>query len=442
MNFEKRMKKHIDATLEEVVPNPYPKKKAFPMWAKIALPVTSVALVSGIALGVVLPLSLPSRQGVNCFAVSPKAQSVKSLSDGIVGGVSGKVLQSLEPYFADPTNKNFVLSPASYQLAVASLAAVSEGFDLGNFGIKDAEVETKAMLEAWNFLYEKKDSYDPEYCRFDSGVLHQQVGPKYRFDPEKQKRVTSQYIATSVASLSDYHDQATAYFRDHVGLSIPIPDPELSGDGVIAYGAFKMKDSVPNGLRTSIRDFFLETKKIEVQSMVFGSLYFPAYVPYYDGDGYQVFQRNIKHTQMLIVLPDEGVNLESISIGEAFASFAANKKTVEAMGYVPYFHLRSVAVDLTNALANKLTGKEDLYAKLLSDGVIHDLRVSSVLQTSDFQFDRYGVAGESITTVTMLGSAISEEHKVVELNVDRPFYAISLKDGFPLFVNKVNDPSR
>ena len=35
-----------------------------------------------------------------------------------------------------------------------------------------------------------------------------------------------------------------------------------------------------------------------------------------------------------------------------------------------------------------------------------------------------------------------DERPVIEVNVDRPFYAISLKDGFPLFVNKVNDPSK
>ncbi len=39
-------------------------------------------------------------------------------------------------------------------------------------------------------------------------------------------------------------------------------------------------------------------------------------------------------------------------------------------------------------------------------------------------------------------SPAPEEHEVIELKVDRPFYAISLKDDFPLFVNKVNDPSK
>ena len=68
--------------------------------------------------------------------------------------------------------------------------------------------------------------------------------------------------------------------------------------------------------------------------------------------------------------------------------------------------------------------------------------LSSVLQTSDFEFNRYGVSGESITVMEFATSPEPEEHEVIELKVDRPFYAISLKDDFPLFVNKVNDPSK
>ena len=42
MNFEKKMKKHIDQTLDEIVPNPYAKKSSFPMWAKIVVDRKSV----------------------------------------------------------------------------------------------------------------------------------------------------------------------------------------------------------------------------------------------------------------------------------------------------------------------------------------------------------------------------------------------------------------
>gem|GEM_PF-6268258 len=44
-------------------------------------------------------------------------------------------------------------------------------------------------------------------------------------------------------------------------------------------------------------------------------------------------------------------------------------------------------------------------------------------------------------TVAGSGSALIDTRIPNEINVDRPFYAVCLKDGFPLFVNKVNNPS-
>ena len=442
MTFDQKMKKHGTEKLDELVPNPYPKTRRFPLWAKIAIPVGGVGLVTAVTLAALLPNLLVAPLGEGFFATPTKANKIQSLNTSYVERMSPKALESLDAYFADSSNENFVLSPASYQLAVSSLAAVSEGFDLASFGLIDAEADTKTLLESWNFLYENTDPEHSAYCRFDSGVLHQQVGGSYRFDKQKQEKVASDYIATSVASLRDYHKQATSYFRDAVGLTIDIPDPKPTADGVITYGALKMKDYVPGGMGSSEKPFHAKDKTISAPSRSFGSICYPAYLPYYQGEGYQAFQMKIENTSLLILLPDEETSLESISISNAYSSFMEHKQTHMAMGYVPYFHLHTEGEDLTSAIAKRLTGKEKFYDKLLADDVINNLSLSSVLQSSDFEFNRYGVSGESITVIQTAGSAAPEEHKVLELNVDRPFYAISLKDGFPLFVNKVNDPSR
>ena len=42
MNFEKKLKKHIDNNLDKIVPVPYKKRKKFPLWAKILIPVGAV----------------------------------------------------------------------------------------------------------------------------------------------------------------------------------------------------------------------------------------------------------------------------------------------------------------------------------------------------------------------------------------------------------------
>jgi hypothetical protein len=101
------------------------------------------------------------------------------------------------------------------------------------------------------------------------------------------------------------------------------------------------------------------------------------------------------------------------------------------MGYVPYFHIANNNVNLTSSLKAKLTGKEVFYDKLLQDSCPRDLRLSSILQNNDFEFNQFGVSGESITAVSMAGSSAPMEHEVIELNVDRPFYAIAEKTDFP-----------
>ena len=444
MNFEKRMKKRIEERMEEAVPGPKPIKRPFPTWAKIALPSGAFVLAASIALAAILPnLNLLTGTSPKQFFATPeKATSVKRVEVDLVSRSASKTLQTLDPYFANANHTDYVLSPASYLLAVSSLAAVSDGFDLGAFGLLDAGKDCRNLLESWNCRYQREDPEHPAYCQFDCGVLHQQVGPTYRFDAKKQEKIAEDYIATAVASLKDYHSQATDYFQHSVGLSIPIPDPKLTSDGVISYGAIRMKDYVPGGFLSAKKDFHLGQTIIQVPSRIFGSVYYPEYLPYYDGENYQAFSMKIDATDLLIVLPDEGVSLETISVSSAYAEFMEHKQTRASEGYVPYFHLSTLGEDLTGALANKLTGKEVFYSKLLSDGVLNDLVLSSVLQASDFEFNRYGVAGESITVVATVGASAPVEHEVIELNVDRPFYAISYRDAFPLFVNKVNDPTK
>ena len=53
MNFERRMKKHIDSTLDGYTPNPYPKKRHFPTWAKIMIPVAATA----VAVAIIVPIA-------------------------------------------------------------------------------------------------------------------------------------------------------------------------------------------------------------------------------------------------------------------------------------------------------------------------------------------------------------------------------------------------
>lgn len=449
MNFEKKMKQRGNSNIDAKTPQLYEKPhQSFPLWAKIVIPSWTAVLATAITLAVVIPNLNSVQSHINpkydssYFATAPKEKAIQNLDASVVSRTATKTLENLDSYFADRNNKDYVLSPASYLLAASAVAAVSDGFDLSAFGLVDASKDTKTLLSSWNFLFEKNSTYEKACCQFDSGVLHQQVGAKYRFDDEKRKAIADDYIATSVASLNDYHQQATDYFHNHVGLTIPIPDPGLRSDGVITYGALKMKDYVPNGFGTKKNDFYIGNNVIQVETREFGSTFEPLPISYYEGTNYQAFQMNIAATSLLIILPSESVSLESVSVSEAYTSFMANRETRYSIGYVPYFHLRTALEDLTSAMLHRLTGKEVFFSKLLADDVENRLALDSVLQTSDFEFNQYGVAGESITVMSYTETAAPQEHEVIKLYVNRPFYAISLKDNFPLFVNKVNNPGQ
>ena len=53
MSFERRMKKHIDSTLDSYTPNPYKKKRHFPLWAKIMIPIAATATVIAVAVPII-----------------------------------------------------------------------------------------------------------------------------------------------------------------------------------------------------------------------------------------------------------------------------------------------------------------------------------------------------------------------------------------------------
>ena len=404
------------------------------MYSKIAilmLPMMLCSCSSGAASG-------SSVDGNSRYVYqNPKSETILSLSSDAANRLGRKALESIENALHQ-NEKNAVISPASYILALSGLASVSKDFPSEACGLKDNAIEdVKDLLTAWNFEYSykpKQQGYDSEdYCSFEAVIAHQTVGGKYRFDPEKRKAFASDYVSTIESTLGSYHKDAESFFHDELHYSIPVPDPNLDQDGVITYGGFKMKDFVAGGMGEA-QKMFLDH---QVKACAFGSKLWPLSLRYLELDDCEVFRFPINHTSLTFVLPKKDVKLDDVSLSSSYKSFLERGASVDTMGYVPYFHIANNNVNLTSSLKAKLTGKEVFYDKLLQDSCPRDLRLSSILQNNDFEFNQFGVSGESITAISMAGSSAPMEHEVIELNVDRPFYAIAEKDGFPLFANKV-----
>ena len=492
MNFEKKMKKHIDQTLDEIVPNPYPtptpKKTPFPLWAKVAIPAVSFGLAASITFAVVIPTLLgangaknnrkdPYGENTNTSTIdkggvsrSPTSKNgpggtskaptseiyipsegllpaaapfvsnrIYTLDNKFVKNTAIKSIANIESVFANPLNKNTVISPASYLLCMMGLIAVSDGYNLEPFGLTDPDAELKTFLEAMNCAWSNQGKLIGSYR---AGVLHQQVGNQYQFNEEKREQVADKYIATGIATPGNYRQQAKEYFEHAVDLTLDIPDLRITGSALVTYGALKMLDSFT--FTTEKMDFNTGSETVNVDSAKFGDPNNVSKCPgtmYFTNDYYSTFRIRLSTTEFVVVLPQEGVSLESISVSEALANHTNNAKLRYFYGNIPYFHLRTEGLDLTRNTMNNMTGEEVMYSKLMDRGLPVSNTGLMVLQSSDFQFSENGVAGESITASSGSG-AIDHPNNPVELIVDRPFYAICLRDNFPLFVNKVNDPSK
>ena len=196
---------------------------------------------------------------------------------------------------------------------------------------------------------------------------------------------------------------------------------------------------------TKKNDFYIGDKKVSIDTATLGSINWPMqHLTYFENEHYQTFAFRINGTSLQIILPREGVSLESISVSEAYTNFISSKTSRNIYGYVPYFHLNTDSFDITPSISKKFTGQEKLYTNLLVNE--NALRTDDAgfyikaLQTSDFEFCEKGVFGETITAIGAGSSSMPDTKDPLLIEVNRPFYAISLLDDFPLFVNKVNDP--
>lgn len=381
---------------------------------------------------------------------SPVHNTAQNLDSDLVSRTGYLAIKDLSSKLSSSEKTNYVLSPASYLLAVSGLASVSEGFDNDAFGLSENAIDdVYELLDKWNF----DDSSSYSVNTFKSAILHQQIGSKYEFDDEKRVEFGQKYVSTMVSDLSSYTSDAESFFKDKVGLNLPVPSGQFSNDGgVSTYSGMTIKDyDLENKYGETKRQFVLDDgTELELKSKSLGSYSEPRHSRYYKNDSYQVFKFTVHYTEMIVVLPNEGISINSIDVAEAYQNYINSENSVYYYGYIPFFHVKTEEEDITSVLTKKMTGSEKLYSKLLKDNVTNDLEVHDVLQSNDFEFDKQGITGESITVINgMTGSGEGstkkedeEDKHPIEINVNRSFYAISTNNDFPLFVSKVNDPSK
>ena len=476
MSFESKMRKHIQKVFDENVPNPYEKvevKKTFSL-KKMLMPLGVAALACTAVVAIVVPLAKSNGLGLNkeemtpgspansdpdsgqpeksgknenfvydpnfvekmSIAAAPKASVLSSMDNGFVNKTAEKTLQSLDSLFNNTSNVDYVVSPASYLLGVAGLAAVSDGINADDYGLTDPLNETKMLLENWNCVSRENGEI---VSKIDSGILHQQVGARFKFNDAKRASVEDEYIATSAARPDNYRQQAQEYFANNVKLSMSVPDLAITRDSVVSYSTLKFNDDADLG-RTEKCRFYKGTDMFLVDACVYGDSSEHTYqTDVYENTKYTAFKRQVRNSDILFIVPKNNVSLEEITISEAYKEFMNNKTDCMAYGYIPYFHNTNIGMDVSAIVKKTFTGSERLYSKILDDDVnVNSIRLK-MIQNSDYGFEDDGTFSESNSSYNP-GEDAGEQ--AVCLNVDRPFYAICLKDDFPMFVNKVTNVRR
>ena len=476
MSFESKMKKHIQKVFDENVPNLYEKvevKKTFSL-KKMLMPLSVTALACAAIVAVIIPLSStsslrnndskfenhgdasPSESSNNegagtqsgdkpyinermSLVAAPKATTLSSIDSSFVNRTAQKSLQSLDNLFKNKNNGNYIVSPASYLLGAAGLCAVSDGIDASNYGLTDSLNETKMLLESWNCfskITNPDTGVEEIISKIDSGILHQQIGARYEFNDGKRNSVEDEYIATSITSVSNYRSQAQEYFQDIVKLDMSVPNLGLTDDSVVSYSMLKFSDNANLG-PTENRYFTSGTDTVMVKACVYGDSAEHAYhTDVYETANYIAFKRQVRNSDILFIVPKGNASLEDITVSEAYTEFMNNKVDRLAYGYIPYFHTRNAALDVSGAIKNSFTGTEKLYSKLLEDYVNGSSIELKMIQNADYSFEDDDAFNASASDYNPGENGGSE---AMRLDVDRPFYAICLKDNFPLFVNKVTD---
>ena len=167
---------------------------------------------------------------------------------------------------------------------------------------------------------------------------------------------------------------------------------------------------------------------------------------YYWGDNYGAVSLGLKdNSQMWLILPDEGTDINSVLKSNNLWSMIStsslkyeNQKQMKINLSVPKFkvdasmELKNILGDL--GLTNTMSGTAD-FSNLAPDKA---LTVGSVTHAATVEINEEGVAAAAFTFIMEYGAVMPSENEI-DFVLDRPFiFIIQSSDGLPLFAGVVN----
>jgi serpin B len=166
---------------------------------------------------------------------------------------------------------------------------------------------------------------------------------------------------------------------------------------------------------------------------------------YVSGDGYTKSYLQLNQGRMILVLPDEGTDIDSLLTEDKLWEIFENGdyQNAEVQWSIPKFETSATYADLANTLqALGVTSAFSLGADFssISDSPLY---VGSIQQGTHISVNEDGVEAASYSLADMMcGETEPEQLPVVEMNLNRPFiYLITANDGSTLFIGVVRNPN-
>ena len=359
--------------------------------------------------------------------------------------------ESMQEFLSDAQGKNRVYSPLNVYMALAMLAEVTDG---------DSRAQILELLRADTIetLRTKANTlWRKNYC--DDGRRTCTLGSSLWLSDSTDyvqstiEELQNTYYASAFkgqigsaemnAALQGWLNEQTGGLLEEQAAGVTLDPTTILALATTVYFQAKWKDNFNESVtekgvfHTSSGDENCDFMKRSGTDSYFWGDRFSAVNMRFESGG-----------SMVIVLPDEGVDVEALLTDESVMKFLnspydwENEKTLIVNKSIPKF---DVVADVSLVEGLKALGIKDVFDGTVSDfspltTEMEGIFVSDAKHAARVKIDEEGCEAAAYTVMLMAGAMRPPEEEV-DFIADRPFlFAITGEDGLPLFVGIVNQP--
>ena len=379
-----------------------------------ALSLAGVGIIIGLTNPAFMPISVIAEPTINYSYVE---YDIKKETISEMLGHADYILNH-EDYISE----NSVFAAANHYLAILLLGVTSrDNTDLlntlGFATYEDLMTTYHGLMDALNYKSELTS------LQTISAVLLAEM-PYY--NKETLERLARDALLYSAETeVKKAAKTAEAIFNQKIGLDMDLSEvlKDIEPEMVVGLNGQRLSDKFSLYQQYSFNQIEINFNGIK---KVKGLGKNESHGMYYRGSNYQMFKLPISATDLLFVLPDDGIDINSISLAKIDL---VNLKFLPGSYKLPYFDVASL-LDTSDML------KDLLHQKMIYTDIAPNVVFDSSFNQSIFEFNRYGVEGKAISGIPGAGESGPEEPSF-NFIVDRPFYFISLFQDIPLFSGKI-----